>query len=61
MSYGWITEGFSILPSLNINWMHISESYDSKKIKKIYDIQFAWLWWYVSTNRISKQLKKLGY
>lgn len=61
MSYGWITEGFNILPSLNINWMHVSESYDSKKIKKIYDIQFAWLWWYVSTNRIGKQLKKLGY
>ena len=61
MSYGWITEGFSILTSLNINWMHVSESYDSKKIKKIYDIQFAWLWWYVSTNRIGKQLKKLGY
>ena len=41
MSYGCITEGFSILPSLNINWMHVSESYDSKKVKKIYDIELA--------------------
>jgi len=61
MIYGWIVEGFSILPSLNVNWMHIKESNDSKKLKKIYDIQFAWLWWYISTDRIGKYLKKCGY
>lgn len=61
MSYGWITEGFDILPSLSINWMHIRDDKDKNKIKKIYDIQFAWFWWYISTNRIGKHLKKLGY
>ena len=61
MNYGWLHEGFCILPSLNVNWMHIKESHDFKKLKKIYDIQFAWFWWYISTNRISKHLKKLGY
>ena len=61
MSYGWIVEGFAILPSLNINWIHVKESRDSKKMKKIYDIQFAWLWWYISTNIINKYFKKRGY
>lgn len=61
MSYGWLVEGFSILPSLNINWMHVKESRDSKKMKKIYDIQFTWFWWYISTDRIGKYLKKRGY
>jgi len=56
MSYGWIIEGFAILPSLSINWMCVKESNDSKKLKKIYDIQIAWLWWYVSTNRIGNYL-----
>lgn len=56
MSYGWIIDGFAIIPSLNIIWMEVKESHDSKKLKKIYDIQFAWLWWYVSTNRISSYI-----
>ena len=61
MNYGWIIEGFDILPSLSINWMHVRDSKDKNKTTKIYDIQFAWFWWYISTNRIGKYLKKLGY
>lgn len=61
MNYGWIVEGFSILPSLNINWMHIRDEKDSKKLKRIYDIQFDWFFWYISTDNIGKHLKKLGY
>ena len=61
MKYGWIVDGFSILPSLNINWMHIKDDKDKNKIKKIYDIQFDWLFWYITTDNIGKYLKKLGY
>ena len=55
MKYGWIVEGFCILPSININWMH------NKDMKRIYDIQFAWFFWYISTDNIGKYLKSIGY
>lgn len=50
-----IIEGFCILPSLNINWL------TDKDGKRIYDIQFAWLFWFITTNNIGKKLKEYGY
>ena len=51
-----IIDGFCILPSLNINWM-----YDAGTKKNIYDIQFAWFYWFISTHNVAKKLKEYGY
>ena len=55
MKYGWLIEAFCILPWININWMY------NKDMKRIYDIQFAWLFWYIGTDNIGKYLKSVGY
>ena len=57
---GWIIEGFCILPSLNINWM-TTNWVRTGEYRKIYDVQFSWFFWYISTTNISRYLKKQGY
>lgn len=42
MKIGRIIEGFSVFPSLSINW-------DTFCGERHYSIQFSWLWWYIST------------
>lgn len=48
---GHVVESFTFLPSININWIYINK-------KRIYDVQFAWFFWYISTNNIVNELKK---
>lgn len=57
---GRLIECFCFFPSLNINWM-TTNWVKTGEYKKIYDIQFTWLLWYISTNNISKYLKEKGY
>ena len=44
MKIGRIIEGFSVFPSLSINW-------DTFCGERHYSIQFSWLWWYISTSK----------
>ena len=60
MKIGKLVESFVIFPSLNINWM-TTNWVRTGEYRKIYDIQFAWLFWYISTNKISKYLKEKDY
>lgn len=55
-----LIESFCILPSLSINWM-TTRWVKSGEYKKIYDIQFSWFKWYISTGNIRKYLKSQGY
>lgn len=60
MKAGKLIESFVIFPSLNINWM-TTNWVRTGEYRKIYDIQFAWLFWYISTSKISKYLKEKDY
>jgi hypothetical protein len=60
MKAGKLIESFVIFPSLNINWM-TTNWVKTGEYRKIYDIQFTWLFWYISTSNISKYLKEKGY
>ena len=60
MKCGWIVEGFCILPSININWM-TTNCAKTGQYKRVFDIQLAWFFWYISTDNIGKELKKKGY
>ena len=55
-----LIESFAIFPSLNINWM-TTNWVKTGEYRKIYDIQFTWLFWYISTSNISKYLKENSY
>ena len=65
ISGGWIIEGFCILPSISINWMKSLEKTNHycvlDKYNTYYDIQFAWLFWYITIGQIKKKLKEQGY
>lgn len=57
MKVGRIIEGFCVLPSLSINWMYFCG-------ERHYSIQFAWLWWYISTYKsqmeiVDREIKKI--
>lgn len=54
IKFGKIIEGFSILPSINVNWMRTDK-------KTYYDLQFTWMFWYIIVGQISKFLKTQGY
>lgn len=58
ISYGWIIEGFCILPSISINWMW---KRTGNEYKRIYDLDFKWLLWYFTVGQISNYLKECGY
>ena len=42
MRFGKITEGFALLPSIDINWY-------TWKGKRHYYVQFVWLFWALTT------------
>lgn len=44
MKYGKINEGFSFIPTINLGWI-------TWKGKRIYFLQFMWLFWYITTLR----------
>ena len=54
IDYGWIVEGFTFIPSITLNWATIEN-------KKYYDIQFAWLYWYLTIGQIHKKVKEFGF
>ena len=54
VSFGKLIEQFAITPTINICSMQASD-------KTIYDVQFAWLFWYVTIGKISSYLKSTGY
>lgn len=49
MKFGRIVGGFEILPRVSVNWMTFCG-------ERHYSLQFAWLWWYVSTFRTQQQI-----
>lgn len=57
---GRLVENFVILPSLSINWM-TTNWVRTGEYRKIYDVQFSWFFWYISTSNISRYLKSKGY
>lgn len=54
VNFGKLIEQFAITPTINICSMQTSD-------KTIYDVQFAWLRWYVTIGKISSYLKSAGY
>lgn len=54
VSKGRIIESFSVLPTVNVHWMRTED-------KTYYDVQFAWLFWYVTVGQLSKFLETQGY
>ena len=66
---GWILEGFEILPSIALTWMHVEDEMfisgrnvkkrPKAKIRKYYDLQFAWLFWYFTIGCINKRVKEM--
>ena len=64
ISGGRIVEGFQVLPSISVNWAIVQDKNKSAapgKLKRIYDIQFSWLFWYFSIGQIKSWLKECGY
>lgn len=55
VDYGWLIEGFSILPSISIVWARADAH------TKLYDVQFAWLRWYFTIGQVHKWLKENNY
>ena len=51
---GKIVEGFSFIPSIDLNWMTLTD-------KRHYDVQFSWLKWYFNIGQIHKKLKECNY
>lgn len=49
MTVGKIIEGFELLPSISINWMTFAG-------ERHYSLQFAWLWWYLSTYKTPQEI-----
>lgn len=49
MKIGKIIEGFSLLPSISINWITFAG-------ERHYSLQFSWLWWYLSTYKTPQEI-----
>ena len=49
-NYGHLIESFAILPSISYNWIQTSKG-------KVYEINFAWLFWYFTIGNVRKFLK----
>jgi len=45
IKFGHLIEAFVITPNLSINWLTYCN-------KKYYEVQFAWLFWYVKIGKI---------
>ena len=54
IDYGWLIEGFVILPSFSWNWMTLRDG-------RYYDLTFQWLFWYFTIGEIKNKLKENGY
>lgn len=54
IDYGWLIEGFEILPCLSITWMTLKDG-------KYCDVRFSWFRWYFTIGQIKKKLKENGY
>lgn len=50
VKFGKLIEQFAILPAINICSMQASN-------KRLYDVQFAWLFWYVTIGKISSYVE----
>lgn len=53
MKVGRLAESFCILPNLAINWRWFMGDLH-------FDIQFAWLFWYISTYKTDDELINKG-
>ena len=62
ISYGKIIEGFSIFPSINVNWatLQVNDKLPGN-YNRYYDIQFAWLWWYFTIGQIHNKIKEIRF
>ena len=49
MKVGKLVESFALLPSISINWMWFDG-------ERHYSVQFAWLWWYLSTYKTPQEI-----
>ena len=60
ISYGKIIEGFIIFPSVSVNWaiFQVNDKFPGN-YNRYYDIQFAWLFWYVTFGQIKNKLKSV--
>lgn len=60
ISYGKIIEGFSVFPSISVNWatLKVSDKLPGN-YNRYYDIQFAWLWWYFTIGQLKNKLKEI--
>lgn len=45
IKFGHLIEAFVITPNLSINWLTYCN-------KKYYEVQFAWLFWYVKIGKV---------
>lgn len=62
ISYGKIIEGFSVFPSVSVSWATLRVKYKLPvNYNRYYDIQFAWLFWYVTFGQLKNKLKEEGY
>lgn len=62
ISYGKIIEGFSVFPSISVSWAFLQVNNKlPENYKRYYDIQFTWLFWYVTIGQIKNKLKEEGY
>lgn len=62
ISCGKIIEGFSVFPSVSVNWARLQVNNKLPgNYKRYYDIQFAWLFWYFTIGQITNKLKEEGY
>ena len=59
---GKIIEGFSVFPSVSVNWatLQVKDKLPGN-YNRYYDIQFAWLWWYFTIGQIGNKIKEIGF
>ena len=62
ISYGRLVEGFTFLPTINLNWATLQVNNKLPgNYNRYYDIQFAWFFWYVTFGQLKNKLKEDGY
>ena len=54
IDFGWLIEGFNILPNIGVSWMTLKDG-------RFYDVRFSWFFWYFTIGQIKKKLKENGY
>ena len=62
ISYGRLVEGFTFLPTINLNWATLQVNNKLPgNYNRYYDVQFAWLWWYFTIGQIHNKIKEMGF